>query len=237
MKIAIIGYGRMGREIEQLALKNEHQVILKIDSENDWKIKGEELKYADVAIEFSTPDTVVKNIKRCFDVDVPVVVGTTAWEEKLEDIKKICLSSNKALFVASNFSVGVNIYFEVNRCLAGLMDQFPGYDVEIEEIHHKQKLDAPSGTAKLLAEDIINFLERKKKWVNNNTPAIAELKITSLRRNTVPGTHKVVYTSENDEIEIIHTAKNRKGFAIGALMAAEWIIGKHGFFTMKDMLF
>ena len=242
MNIALIGYGKMGREIEAQALSRNHKIILKVDVENASSFSNEELAKADVAIEFSTPHTAYDNILKCFQADVPVVVGTTGWLDKLEDVKKVCAEKDQSLFYSSNFSIGVNIFFEINKKLAQLMMTQEQYEVSIEEIHHTQKLDSPSGTAVTLGNDLIKNIGRKKSWVNispgkqKQTTDASQLLITSVRTENVPGTHTISYSSDVDNIEIKHTAHSRKGFASGALMAAEWLPGKKGIFTMQDLL-
>jgi len=245
MKIALLGYGKMGKMIEKIATDRQHQIVLTIDHDNLDDLTVENLQKADVAIEFSTPDTVLGNIKKCFEAGVPIVVGTTGWYGQLQQIKDSCLDSNNALIYASNFSVGVNVFFHLNEVLAKLMNKYPYYDVQVEEIHHTQKLDSPSGTAMTIAEGIIDNLDTKNEWVNtldknDNSDILDQLKpdqllIESLRIDSVPGTHTVIYDSEIDTIEFKHTAHNRSGFALGAVLAAEWIQGKKGFFTAKDM--
>jgi len=237
MKIALLGYGRMGKEIERIALERNHEILLKIDSFDDWNEHIYNFLQADVAIEFSTPTTVLDNIMKCFSANVPVVVGTTAWYEQLETVRNLCTEKNQTLFYASNFSIGVNVFFQINKKLAQLMNSHTEYEVFIEEIHHLQKMDAPSGTAITLADDILSNFSRKKKWKNEMTSDIDTLGIKSVRESNVTGTHIVSYESENDSIEIKHTAKNRLGFAMGAILAAEFIVGKKGIFEMKDMLF
>jgi 4-hydroxy-tetrahydrodipicolinate reductase len=236
MQIAILGYGKMGQEIERIAISRKHEVSLIIDSIEDWEKDGSRLGEADVAIEFSQPDTALDNIYRCFDAGIPVVVGTTGWYEDLEQVKKDCLDRGQTLFYSSNFSIGVNLFFDLNRKLAALMSKWVEYEISIEETHHIHKQDAPSGTAIVLANDIIMNGKRKEKWVRKAPATPEELGIQSFRTENVPGTHKVKYESDVDSIEIIHTAKNRRGFAIGTLMAAEWIQGKKGIFEMKDIL-
>lgn len=236
MKIALLGYGKMGKEIEKIALERKHEIILKIGVENLADLTVENLSKADVAIEFSTPESAVENIKKCFTAKVPVVIGTTGWLNKLEEIKNQCKESNQAMLWASNFSVGVNLFFELNKQLALLMRKHNEYEVEMEEIHHTHKLDAPSGTAITLAEDIINIIDSKNKWVKEVSTAPSELAIKSQRIENVPGTHIVKYSSEIDDIHITHTAHNRKGFALGAVIASEWIIEKSGVFSMSDVL-
>lgn len=242
MKIALIGYGKMGKEIEQIALQRTHEIVFIADARNADFLPGD-LNGADAAIEFSMPASAVANILKCFDAGIPVVVGTTGWYEKYEEIKKICIERNQALFTATNFSIGVNVFFEINRRLARLMNNHPEYEVAMEEIHHTQKLDAPSGTAISLANDILSGIKRKTKWIprdmNGKTGekvAPDEFEIVSVRRDTVPGTHIIRYQSEVDQVEIKHEAKNRRGFATGAVMAAEWIAGKKGVFGMSDLL-
>ena len=236
MKIALLGYGKMGQEIEKLALKRGHKIILVIDNLEDWETLGHLLPEADLAIDFSTPVSITENICHCFDANVPVVVGTTGWLDDLEKVREDCLKRNQCLFFAPNFSIGVNLFFDLNRYLANLMSKWEGYAISIEETHHIHKQDAPSGTAIVLANDIIRYTERKEKWVKETVENPEELGIKSFRTDNVPGTHIVRYESEEDSIEIIHTAKSRRGFALGALMAGEWILGKKGFFDMKNLL-
>jgi 4-hydroxy-tetrahydrodipicolinate reductase len=236
MKIAILGYGKMGQEIERIAIQRKHEVTLIIDSIEDWERDGSRLGEAEVAIEFSQPDTVLDNIYYCFDANVPVVVGTTGWYEDLEQVRQDCLDRNQSIFYSPNFSIGVNLFFELNRKLAILMSKWKDYEISIEETHHIHKQDAPSGTAIVLANDIINNSERKEKWVNEMPESPEELGIQSFRTENVPGTHKVKYDSDVDSIEIIHTAKTRRGFAIGTILAAEWLSGKKGVYEMKDLL-
>ncbi len=245
MKIALLGYGKMGKIIEQIALQRQHQIVLKIDKDNLHEATAENLKKADVAIEFSTPSSVLSNIDRCFEAGVPIVIGTTGWYEQLDEVKEKCLSGNHALLYGSNYSVGVNIFFHVNRILAKVMNNYPYYDVQVEEIHHTQKLDAPSGTAITIAEGILEGLDAKQQWKNivvsddaeltEDVVAGNELLIESLRIENVPGTHTVMYDSEIDTIEFKHTAHNRNGFALGAVLAAEWLKDKKGFFPVTDM--
>ncbi len=236
MKIALFGYGKMGKEIEQIALQRKHEVLLKIDDKNINTITSEELSNCDVAIEFSTPDSAISNIYKCFDSNVPVVVGTTGWYDKYDEVKDLCLKKNGCLFHASNFSIGVNIFFKINEQLAGMMNKYSDYNVFMEEIHHVHKLDAPSGTAITLAKGVIDNLERKNKWVNTNSNNSNELGIVSKRIDEVPGTHAVKYFSAIDDIEIKHTAHNRKGFALGAVLAAEFSKDKKGVLGMNDLM-
>ncbi|HEX8315671.1 MAG TPA: 4-hydroxy-tetrahydrodipicolinate reductase [Flavisolibacter sp.] len=236
MKIALIGYGKMGQMIEELALQRGHQVVLKINIDNTEDFTAENISKADVAIEFTGPDSAFENVKQCLESGVPVVSGSTGWNKQLEDAKASCLQRGGSFLHASNFSVGVNIFFQVNKLLAKLMASQPGYDVSLKEIHHTQKKDAPSGTAVTLAEQVMANLGRKKSWVNDVATAAEELSIISERIDPAPGTHYVKYTSEVDDIEIIHTAHNRKGFALGAVLAAEYIADKKGVFSMDDVL-
>ncbi len=236
MKIALLGYGKMGKEIEQIALLRGHSISLKLDEHNAANDISRELAGSDVAIEFSTPHTAVGNIKKCFDAKVPVVVGTTGWLDQLPEITARCTKESQGLFWASNFSVGVNIFFRVNEYLAQMMNAQSGYDVRMEEVHHIHKKDAPSGTAITLAEGILKNFHTKKNWVNTKEGKPDELPILSVREDEVPGTHIVNYYSEVDDIEIIHTAHSRKGFALGAVLAAEWMAGRKGVYGMKDLL-
>jgi len=245
MKIALLGYGKMGKIIEKIAIDRNHEIVLKIDQDNQHEFTAENLQLADVAIEFSTPDTVLGNIKQCFKAGVPVVVGTTGWYNELPALKQECADSNGSLIYASNFSVGVNLFFHVNKILAKLMNNYPYYDVQVEEIHHTQKLDSPSGTAITIAEGIIENLSNKDKWVNkligdaqesgDETIKNEEVLIESFRINSVPGTHTVIYDSEVDTIEFKHTAHSRNGFALGAVLAAEWIKDRTGFHSIQEM--
>jgi 4-hydroxy-tetrahydrodipicolinate reductase len=244
MKIALLGYGKMGKIIEGIALSRQHEIVLKIDKDNQHDLTVENLQKADVAIEFSTPGTVLDNIGTCFSAGVPVVVGTTGWHNMMASVKANCEESGNTLLYATNFSVGVNIFFHVNKILAKLMNNYPYYEVQVEEIHHTQKLDSPSGTAITIAEGILDNLESKKEWANvltndpgaeNNTIDADQLLIESHRIENVPGTHTVIYDSEVDSIEFKHTAHNRNGFALGAVLAAEWVQDKKGFYSVEDM--
>lgn len=235
MNIALLGYGKMGKEIEAIALQRGHTIVLKVDETNASTFTAEELKAANVAIEFSTPDTVVGNIKKCFENQVPIVVGTTGWYQDFKDIETECAHKNAALFHATNFSLGVNLFFKVNTYLAELMNKYDSYDVEMEEIHHTHKLDKPSGTAISLALQILEKVKRKKNWsITDHHPET--LFIKDVREGEVPGTHIIKYKSPVDDIEIMHKAHNRKGFALGAVIAAEHINGKKGIFTMNDLI-
>jgi 4-hydroxy-tetrahydrodipicolinate reductase len=242
MKIALIGYGKMGKLIETFARERGHEVILTIDMQNQTDLQSELFKTADVAIEFSTPNAAMDHIDACFAAGVPVVVGTTGWYENMPEVKQKCENGNNTLLYASNFSIGVNVFFYVNKILAKLMNNYPQYEVQVEEIHHTQKLDSPSGTAITIAEGIMQGLDRKTNWVNDLVgedesliPKKNELLIESHRIDEVPGTHNVIYSSEVDEIEFKHTAHNRAGFALGAIIAAEWLENKNGFYSITDM--
>jgi len=237
MKIVLLGYGKMGKAIEEIVKSQPNlDIVLIIDKNNEQALTKENLQKADVVIEFTTPQTAVQNIYSCIDAGIPVVVGTTGWYDKLEAITEYVLANHGSLVHATNFSIGVNIFFEINKLLAEMMSGQEQYEVAIEETHHTQKLDAPSGTAITLAERILNKLKNKNSWVNNKSSVKEELEIISHRVENVPGTHEVIYNSEADEIKLIHTAKSRKGFADGALIAAKWIQDKKGIFTMKDVL-
>ncbi len=236
MYIALIGYGKMGKEIEQVALSRNHTISLIIDLNNADEFTTRNLEKAQVAIEFSNPDSVVENIHKCFEANIPVVCGTTGWGAHFETIKSECLASGNTLFYSSNYSLGVNVFFKLNLFLAKIMNQFPQYDVEIEETHHIQKLDAPSGTAITLAHDIIKLIDRKNHWQLNRQDHPDDIKIKAIRRDMVPGIHTIKYDSSVDSIEITHDSKNRKGLALGAVLAAEFIAGKIGVFSMDDML-
>ena len=236
MKIIISGYGRMGREVETIALKRGHQVLAKIDRPNEWELFDRFQSQADVVIDFSQPEVVVDNLKRCFEAGIPVITGTTGWYGKLEEVTQVCKAQEGSLFYAPNFSIGVNIFFRANQHLAKLMSGVEGYSVKIEETHHIHKLDAPSGTAIKTADGIISQNPNISKWVNDVSDEPSELSIISKREGEVTGTHEVVYDSEVDVISLKHEAKNRSGFALGAVLAAEFILGKQGVYTMDDLL-
>ncbi len=236
MKIVLIGYGKMGKAIEEIALQKGHEIVFKINDENLADLEKTKLQACDVAIEFTNPESAVTNMKACIDAGVPVVCGSTGWVAKENEITTYCNDKNGTLLYSSNFSIGVNIFFEINRKLAQLMRPHKEYNVAIEEIHHTQKKDAPSGTAISLAQQIISQNNSKQNWTLNATPTETEINITSKRIDPAPGTHHVKYSSVIDDIEIIHTAYSRKGFASGALIAAEFLMGKKGIFTMADVL-
>ncbi len=238
MKIAIIGYGKMGKEIEKAAIERGHTISIIIDMNNQEDIHSEKLTETDVAIEFSSPDAAFDNIMKCFNANIPVVSGTTGWLARMEEVKEACINDNKALFYAPNFSIGVNIFFKLNQELAKWMNKFSDYTIGLEEIHHIHKKDKPSGTAVELANGIIKNHELKNKWLVDPVEDIEqdEIPIFSKREDMVPGTHIVKWDSEIDSIELKHTAKSRKGFALGAVIAAEFMKGKKGFFTMDDLM-
>jgi 4-hydroxy-tetrahydrodipicolinate reductase len=235
MKIALIGYGKMGKTLEQTALKRGHEVVLRLDVNNPEDFAR--LHEADVAIEFTRPESAIKNLAQCFNQGVPVVCGTTGWLDSYDAVIAQCSKNNGSFFYASNYSIGVNIFFEINRRLASMMNGYDMYDVKMEEIHHTQKLDAPSGTAITLAQGIIENIERKTNWLCDTEGGDEKsINITAKRIDPAPGTHIVTYDSPIDSIEITHTAHSREGFATGAIVAAEWLLGKKGVFSMKDML-
>lgn len=226
----------MGKAIHEIIKQRGHEVALIIDLENAQELTAENIKKADVAIEFTSPHTAYNNVKFCLENGIPVVCGSTGWLDRLEEVKQLAAQQHTGLIVASNFSVGVNIFFEINKRLAALMDAHKEYEITLKEIHHTQKKDAPSGTAISLAEQILDQIGRKQKWVNEQSLQPHELSIISERVDPAPGTHHVKYASDIDDIEIIHTAHNRTGFALGAVLAAEFLKGKEGFFGMKEVL-
>ncbi len=230
MKIALLGYGRMGKEIEKIALQRGHETVIKSTGENSYDITK-----ADVAIDFSIPSSAYDNISNCINNNVPVISGTTGWLDKYNDIVDLCNKKSGAFIYASNFSLGVNVFFELNKQLAKMMSTLEQYNVSIEEIHHTKKLDAPSGTAITLAEGVIENTN-KKAWELDKKTSDENIPIKAIRTPDVPGTHTVTYNSEVDTIDIKHTAHNRQGFALGAVIAAEWLNGKTGVFTMRDVL-
>jgi 4-hydroxy-tetrahydrodipicolinate reductase len=236
MKIALIGYGKMGKAIERIALTKGHEIVLKIDLDNGDEMTSENLRKADVAIEFTGPSSAAANLLKCADVGIPVVCGSTGWLDEYPVIKNVFEKKATAFLYASNFSIGVNIFFEVNKKLASLMAAHREYKVEMLEIHHTQKKDAPSGTAITLANQILSEIDSLKKWVNSTTTDNTEIPILSERTDPAPGTHEIKYRSPIDDITIIHTAHSREGFAGGAVLAAEFIQGKKGIFNMKDVL-
>jgi len=231
MKIALLGYGKMGKVIERIALERGHEIVLKKDQDNTF----EGLLNADVAIDFSVPDSAVINISECLNNGIPVISGTTGWLSDYPKMVALCEDKNGSFIYGSNFSLGVNVFFELNEYLAKMMANLKQYNVSMEEIHHTQKLDAPSGTAITLAEGVIKNTDYSN-WTLE-TPNSNEIHIEAKRIENVPGTHSIFYDSEVDQIEIKHTAHSREGFALGAVVAAEWLVGKKGVFTMKDVLF
>lgn len=233
MRILLVGYGKMGKTIERVALSRGHTIAGRIDIDNAGDLDTAD---ADVAIEFSHPEAAYANVRKCVERKLPVVCGTTGWLDRKREIESLAEQAGATFFYASNYSLGVNLFFKLNEHLARMMNQFPDYDVTIEEVHHVQKKDAPSGTAITLAEGVMRNLERKKRWVNSDSREGSELAIHSFRVNDVPGTHVVKYLSAVDDIEIKHTAHTREGFALGAVMVAEWIQGKRGVLNMDDFL-
>jgi len=233
MNIALLGYGKMGQTIEKIAENRGHKIVIKIDDD----IKNHDLNELDidVAIDFSVPTAAFKNITTCFEQNIPVVSGTTGWLDDYEKAREICKKENSAFIYASNFSLGVNVFFELNQKLAGMMQGLEDYSVDIEEIHHVQKLDSPSGTAITLAQQILEQNSKLKGWQLDKADE-DEIPVHAKREENVPGTHTVTYESSIDKIEIIHTAKSRQGFALGAVVAAEYLKDQKGIFTMKDVL-
>lgn len=236
MKIALIGYGKMGKAIEHIAVHRGHEVVLKIDEYNLEDFSKQNVSKAEVAIEFTGPHSAYGNVKKALEFDIPLVCGSTGWLENLDEAEKLCMRRKGSFIYSSNYSVGVNIFFEINKRLAILMAPHKSYEVQVTEIHHTQKKDAPSGTAITIAEQILEDLGRKKRWVNHISDNTDELEILSERIDPAAGTHKVKYSSTIDDIEIIHTAHSREGFALGAILAAEYIRDKKGIFNMKDVL-
>jgi len=236
MKIALIGYGKMGQTIEKIAISRGHEIISIVDINNPNEIESEAFKSADVAIEFTTPATAFNNYIKAFAADVPVVSGTTGWLDKVDEIKTLCETEGKTFFYASNFSIGVNIFFAINKHLAKIMNNFPAYDMKMIETHHIHKLDAPSGTAITLAEGILEGVDRKERWTLETQEQPTDLPIHAIREGEVPGIHEIIYDSDVDYISIKHDAKSRHGFALGSVIAAEFTAKKKGFLGMDDML-
>ncbi len=237
MKIILLGYGKMGKEIEKIALSRKHEIVYCIDMDNKYRLSELIMGSADVAIEFTQPDAAYDNIRACLEKKIPVVSGTTGWLQRKGEVEAMVKKTEGAFFYASNYSVGVNLFFHFNKIMAKMMNNFPGYEVELEEIHHIYKKDAPSGTAITAAEGILENLDRKEKWIlNREIASKEELRIVDKRIAAVPGTHTIVYHSPVDSIELRHTAYNREGFALGAVLAAEFLQGKSGLFGMHDML-
>ncbi len=235
MRIALSGYGKMGKAIEQEALERGHEIAYRIDSSNR-DLQPSDLEGVDLAIDFSTPEAVATNVHKFFDAGIPVVVGTTGWEGEFPSVEERCKTEQCTLFHAPNFSIGVNLFFALNRYLAQLMNGHEEYDVTVDEVHHKEKKDAPSGTAVRIAKDLLGHLDRKEAWVKEEGQNRGELEVRSERKDDVKGTHTVRYSSEIDELTIQHRAHSRKGFALGAVLAAEWVSDRKGLFTMQDML-
>ncbi len=236
MKIILFGYGKMGKTIERLAQQAGHEIVLRLNSSDQPDVAQLRATAADVAIEFTTPEAAYDNLRLCIEAGLPVVSGTTGWLERKAELEAFCKARQGAFFYAANFSIGVNIFFALNRYLAGLMSRFPQYEPALEEIHHLQKKDAPSGTAIHLAEDLIEHFPGKEKWVKGVAADPNELSVISKREGSVPGTHILRWRSGEDEMELTHRAFSREGFAAGALRAAEWLQGREGCFGMKDLL-
>ena len=237
MKVAILGYGKMGQIIEKIAQERGHNILLKINQHNIDELNIENLKKDDVVIDFSTPESAKTNIILSIDANKPIISGTTGWLDDYKEVKDYCIKNDGAFLYASNFSLGVNLFFELNKNLAKLMKKHQQYQINLTEIHHSEKLDAPSGTAISLAEQIISESDIKNKWTINSENSDEELKIDAQRKGNITGTHSVNYKSKTDSISIIHEAHSRNGFALGAIIAAEWIMSKKGVFSMHDVLF
>lgn len=235
MRIAIIGYGKMGHEIERVAVERGHEIALIVDQDNESDLDSEHLKGVDVAIEFTTPRTAYCNVRRCLENGVAVVCGTTGWTERLPELQQLCREKGGSFIYSSNYSIGVNIAFRVNRYLAGLMNRFGEYEVTIDETHHIHKKDAPSGTAISLAADVISRIDRKDGWVNDATPSKSQIQIHSHREGEIPGIHDVTYESDNDILRLHHELKSRRALASGAVMAAEFVSTRHGVFSIDDL--
>ena len=236
MKLVISGYGRMGHEVEDIALCRNHEIVGIIDNESDWQNKIDDIKIADVIIDFSLPETALEVFKRCYNLGIPIVTGTTGWYDKMDFVKELFTNSETAFFYAPNFSIGVNVFFHANKKLANILNKIGGYKPSMTETHHIHKLDAPSGTAIKAAEDVINEFNEIDIWTNDKSDSNNAMEIISFREGEVNGNHTVKYNSDVDEIEISHSAKSRKGFALGAVLAAEFVKGRKGFFTMSDLL-
>jgi 4-hydroxy-tetrahydrodipicolinate reductase len=236
VKIILSGYGRMGRELDTMATDLGHEVLFRLNAASDWQQAGEALKAADVVIDFSWPESAVENIRRAFDLGLPVVTGTTGWFDRIPEVKAWCTKEGRSLFVSANFSIGITLMLHLTGKLARMLDKFPGYSLSIEEVHHIHKLDAPSGTAIRIAEAVLGHSERKKRWAKEASEDPAVLQVSSKREDEVMGIHILRAESEADRLEITHELKSRKGLAAGALLAAEWLQGRKGFFEMKDLL-
>ena len=236
MNIAILGYGRMGQEVEKVLIQRGHNISYKIDKNNLAEIANMSSQKVDVAIEFTIPDAAYKNILKCFDLNIPVVSGTTGWTDRLSELKDQSFNKKKGFLHSSNFSVGVNILFAVNKKIAKIMNSYPEYTAAIEETHHTKKLDSPSGTAITLAEGILQYSDRLNNWELGNSSKTAILAINSIREGEIPGIHEIIYDSSSDTIKLSHSAKSREGFALGAVLAAEFMQGKRSYYEMKDVL-
>lgn len=235
MKIALLGYGKMGKTIEKIAMERGHEIVLRIGRENSYDATVANLEQADVIIEFTSPESAFENVTKCLKAGLAVICGSTGWNDKLAEAKAICVEHNAALIQASNFSVGVNLFFELNKMAAKLMQPHREYKVQVNETHHTQKLDAPSGTAISIAEQVLDSYSDLKEW--SLDARSGQLQINAFREDDVPGTHTVKYSSDIDDIELTHTAHSRTGFALGAVVAAEFLHNKKGIFTMRDVLF
>ena len=235
MKAAIIGYGKMGREIEKILGERGHETVLTITKDNVADLNAGNLRQVDVAFEFTSPDTVYANVRKCIECGTAVVCGSTGWNKHLGEVRELCNSHGGSFFYSSNYSIGVNIMFHLNKELARIMNQFPDYNVSIEETHHRHKLDSPSGTAITLAEDIIASRGTKKLWLNRYTDSVEEIGISSFREGEVPGIHKIIYESENDVLSVTICAKSRRGLAFGAVLAGEFLYGRRGIYSMDDL--
>ncbi len=236
MRIVLIGYGKMGKEIERISLQRGHEIVAKIDIDNNHELDLLNKNSVDVAIEFSNPASAYQNIVKCIEKQIPVVCGTTGWLEKKSEVESLTQNHQSTFFYASNYSIGVNLFFKLNKFLAKLMQGHQQYDIYTNEIHHLEKKDSPSGTAITLAEGILDAYSNKTSWVNNQIPNEQEIAIWSQRESTIPGTHTIKYISKVDQIEITHEAFNREGFALGAVIAAEWVKDKKGILGMDDLL-
>lgn len=236
MKLGILGYGKMGKEVEKIALAQKHEIVWRINSSNRASLTISEIQKADAVIEFTSPETVIENLKLCFEAKVPVITGSTGWYQDFEEIRKICIQEQGSLFYASNFSIGVHLFFQINRYAAELFNQYAQYNISISETHHTQKKDAPSGTAITTAEVLLEKLDRKNNWTLEKEESNESIAIAAHRVENVPGTHEVSFSSEIDTIKIEHIAHNRQGFASGAVKAAEWMKDKIGVYTMSDLL-
>jgi 4-hydroxy-tetrahydrodipicolinate reductase len=236
MKIALIGYGKMGKAIEKIATERGHQVVCIIDENNQQDFDSEQFKSADIAIEFTAPVVAEQNLRKCFERGLPVVCGTTGWSNQLPALREEILEKDYTLFWASNFSLGVNIFIEINKYLAKIMNEFPSYDIMLEEVHHVHKKDSPSGTAITLAENILQNIERKTSWVKDAAKSPEQMPIYSIRQGETVGIHSVLYESKMDSIMLTHEMKSREGLALGAVVAAEFTLGKKGLLSMNDLL-